>query len=76
MDAGFFEGSEKLACWRRFMARGLEVCVSLVNCMEYSKVGVFERLDTDVRQAVNAGSGKNPPMPAILSTGFSKANED
>ena len=71
----FPKGSKKLARWYECMAFGLEMCVSLTNRTKHPEVGVFEKSDTDVRQAVDAGSGKNPPMPAIISTTLSKENE-
>jgi len=56
------------------VAPGLEVGVYLMNRAEDSEVGVFEKLDADIRQAVNIGSGKNPPVSAVLTAAFLETN--
>ena len=63
--------SKKLACRREFIAPqpGSE------NRAEYSKVGIFKKLDTNIRQVVDTGRRKDPSMPSILATSFLKENE-
>ena len=46
-----------------------------MNYTEHSEVGVFEMLDTNVRQVIDVGSEKNPSVPTILSDAFLKSNE-
>ena len=72
----FLGGSEKLARWHKVVAPGLELEIGLVDCTEQVEVGVFEKLNADVPQAVDVGSGKNPSMPTILTTAFLETNED
>ena len=70
------EDGKELASWYEFEASGLEVGVSFMDRTEPSEVGVFKKLDANIRQTVNFGSGMNPSMPAILTATFLKANND
>jgi hypothetical protein len=57
------------------MALGLEGRINLANCAEHSKVGVFKKLDTDVRQVVDVCTGQDPSVSPLLST-FPKKYKD
>ena len=50
--------------------------MGIMNCAENLEVGVLKELNTNIRQAVDIGSGENPPVPAVLATTFFITNED
>jgi hypothetical protein len=58
------------------MVLGLEERIGLVNCTEHPEVGILEKLDADVRHAVDVWSRQDPPMSPVLSATFLVKDED
>jgi hypothetical protein len=53
------------------MVLGLKGYINLADCSEHSKVGVFKKLHTDVRQVVDV-TEQAPSVSPLLSTTFPK----